>query len=198
MKKIFILLITLLLISCVWAQTNSNININGVNFEIPSKYQDGEVKNDRYDLEDTFTIQCIDDNIPKHIGLWACEKDYGENLTINKHPVRYYYQYNPYVNDNQSHAYFASNDSIFEIVWKGNTINNDVEKIIKNSPQPKIDEDAFNYVLDKSIEIYKSQRIDQLNKDGEYNYLEGKYNSKMQNANHDDTRLKEILLTYYR
>ena len=68
-KKILIILITLVFISSVWAQNESTVNINGINFEIPPKYQNGEFENNRYRLENQFSIECIDDNIPKHIGL---------------------------------------------------------------------------------------------------------------------------------
>ncbi len=45
--------------------------------------------------------------------------------------------------------------------------------------------------------IYKQQKIDKLNKDSDYNYLEAKYNSQLDQQEQGNTRLKEILLTYY-
>lgn len=198
-KKIFIILIVILFIGGVWAQNDSSITINNVNFKIPLKYQGGELNDNRYELEDGFSIECIDDNLGRHVGLWACESDYEENLTIDKHPVRYYYQYNQYVHNNQSHAYFVSGDSIYEITWTGNEITKEIEDIIKNTPQSQIDANAFNYALDKSIDLYKKERTDRLNQDSEYNYLEAKYKSShLENEKQDDTHFKEILLTYYR
>lgn len=197
-KKIFIILLFILVVGCAWAQSDSTIEINGTAFKLPAKYQGGELKNGKYSLDDEFSIQCIDVDISKYIGLWACEKDYGKNLTIEKHPVRHYYQYNEYVHDNQSHAYFASGKSIYEIKWTGNKITDEIENIIKSSPPSEIANDSFNSLLDESIDIYKQERIGRLNKDGEYNYLESKYNSEMQNNPEDNTGFKEILLTYYR
>lgn len=197
-KKIFIILTAFILVSCVWAQNDSNVKINGIEFEIPSKYQGGELENDKYKLEDVFILQCIDNNIPKHIGLWATENDYSANLIIYDHPVRYYCQYNPYMQNNQSHAYFASEDSIYEITWTGNNITKDMEKMIKNTPKPNMSNETFNYILDNSIQTYKKERIDALNEISEYNYLESKYKSKIKNEPADDTRFKEVLLTYYR
>lgn len=198
-KKILILLTVILFIGGVWAQNDSNITLNNVNFEIPSKYKGGEIDNNRYELKNEFSIECVEDNLEKHIGLWACEKEYEKNLTIGKHPVRYYCQYNQFIQDNQSHAYFASGDSIYEIVWTGNEITKEIEDIIRNTPQSQIDKDAFNYVLDKSIDLYKKERTDKLNQDGAYNYLEAKYKSSQHtNEKKDDSHFKEILLTYYR
>lgn len=198
-KKIFIFMITILFIGAVWAQNDSNITLNNVNFEIPSKYKGGEIDNNRYELNNEFSIECVDDNLEKHIGLWACEKEYEKNLTIGKHPVRYYCQYNQYVHDNQSHAYFASGDSIYEIGWTGNEITKEIEDMIRNTPPAQIDYDEFYYELDKSIDLYKKERTGKLNQEGEYNYLEAKYKSSPHtNEKKDDTHFKEILLTHYR
>ena len=197
MKKIFIILsIGLLIMGCAYA-SNSHVNINGIDFELPEKYQGGEEKNRGYELDNVFSIRCIDDNPINAIGLWAAEKDFSEDSNIAGHPVRHYCQYNQYVNGNHSHAYFASGESVYEISWTGSQIDADIEKLIKNTPKSKIDDDAFYGALDKSVHIYKELKKDQLNKDSEYNYLEAKYNSQVNQQKPDDTRLKEILLTYY-
>lgn len=62
---------------------------------------------------------CVDDNIPKAIGLWIAEQDFGEDISVGKHPVRHFYQYNATVEGNDSHAYFASGKSVYEISWVG-------------------------------------------------------------------------------
>ena len=180
---------------CVYAQ--DSIKINDVEFEIPSQYPGGDISDNYYRLDNEFLIECVDDNVPDAIGLWASEKDYIKDLNIDNHPVRHYYQYNQYVHDNQSHLYFASDESIYEIAWTGNKITKDIENLIKNAPKSKISDDEFHYALDKSIDIYKQQKIDKLNQDSEYNYLEAKYQSHHQDT-HDDRKFKEILLTYYR
>ena len=44
MKKILIILTAILiLISCVHAQVNTTVEINGVSFEIPEKYNGGNI-----------------------------------------------------------------------------------------------------------------------------------------------------------
>jgi len=195
MKKLIIFILLIFLLGCVHAY-DSPIEINDVEFNIPSKYQGGDLSEDYYRLDNEFLIECIDDNVPNAIGLWACEKDYIKDLNVDSHPVRHYYQYNEYVHDNQSHLYFASDESIYEIAWTGNNITKDIEKLIKNTPKSKISNDEFYYALNKSIEIYKQQKIDKLNQDSEYNYIEAKYQPHQDT--HDDRKLKEILLTYYR
>ena len=198
MKKLLIILsLSILLTGCVYAQ-NESVKINGISFEIPDRYSGGEIEDNRYILEDNFSIKCIDDNIPKSVGLWASENDYSKDLTIGNHPVRHYCEYNQYVGGNHSHAYFASNNSIYEISWIGKKMPDDIKKIIKNTPASKIGEHEFYFLLDKSVKIYKQEKIDQANRDAEYNYLEARYNSqiKQQDA-HDDTQLNRILLTYY-
>ena len=194
MKKILIITILLaLLAGCVYAQ-NMTVEINGVNFEIPEKYQNGHAYKNGY-TSDMFHITCIDDNIAKSIGLWASEKDFEENLTISNHPARHYYQYNSYEKDNYSHIYFSSGNSIYEISWIGNNITPDIEELIKNTPPSKISEDEFHSILDESIRTYKILKKQQDNLDGEYNYLEEKYHESLSAENPDDTRTKELLIT---
>lgn len=194
-KTLLFLILTFLLIGCVYA--GQNVEINDVSFEIPSKYSGGDFENGCYELEDTFSIRCVDNNTAKAIGLWAVESDHSEDLNIDGHTVRHFCQYNEYVHGNQSHLYFASGNSVYEIEWTGEQIDEDIEKLIKSTPPSEIEDDAFYNALDKSLEIYKQEKIDKLNKDSEYNNLEARYNSLSDNQKRDDTRLKEILLTYY-
>ena len=182
----------------MYGQNNSTIDINGVEFEIPDKYQGGELNNVKYSLNTVFSIRCIDDTLAESIGLWAQESDYSSNLTIGNHPVRYYCQYNQYVKGNQSHIYFTSGQSADEISWIGSEIDSDIENLIMNTPDSKISADDFYDALDDSIARYKQQKIDKLNRDSEYNYLEAKYLSQHPQQNTDgNTRFKEILFTYY-
>jgi hypothetical protein len=196
MKRLFlILIVTSLLVGCVHA--GEKIEINDAEFELPAKYSGGESDNDSYELDDTFSIRCIDKNVPKAIGLWASECDSSEDLNIAGHPVRHFCQYNEHVHGNQSHAYFVSGDSVYEIVWTESEIDGDIKKVIESTPQSEIADDDFYSGLDVCLDIYKEQRKEQLNRDGEYNYLEAKYKSQSGEQPQDDTRFKEILFTYY-
>lgn len=186
---------SIFLLGCVCAEENT-VEINGISFEIPAQYLGGEKTADSYELDNNFSIRCVDENVPKAIGLWAEENDYAKDLIIGNHPVRHYCQYNEYVGGNHSHAYFASDESVYEISWVGDAIPKDIKKLIKNTPDSKIDNDAFYGALDKSIELYKIEKIDKLNQEAEYNYLEAKYQSKLSQQSNDDTRFKEILITY--
>lgn len=195
MKKILIILIAaVILVGCVYAQNNTTVEINGVSFEIPEKYQNGHAYKEGY-TADTFHIICVDDDLPKQIGLWAREKDYENNLTVSDHPARHYYQYNSYDKDNYSHVYFASGNSIFEISWLGNNITQDIEELIKNTPPSKISGDGFYSMLDESIKTYKIIKSQQDEMDADYNYLEAKYHESLSDKNPDDRRTKELLIT---
>ncbi len=197
MKRILLTVtLTILLMSFVCA--SSTVKVNDAEFSLPPKYQGGELNNNSYRLNNTFSIRCIDENIPDAIGLWASEKEFEENSDIDNHQVRHFYQYNTYVGGYHSHAYFASGKSIYEITWTGKEINGDIEMLIKNTPPSEIKKDAFDYALNKSIDIYKEQKINQLNQDGEYNYMEAKYQSQLhEQQTPDDRKLNQILLTYY-
>ena len=178
MKRILVAtLLAALLVGCVYASTQP-IEINGASFEIPSKYQGGKLTDNSYSLDNNFSIKCIDDDVCGKIGLWATEKDFSEDMTLKNHPVRHFSQYNKYVGGNHSHAYFASNHSIYEISWTGKEINKDIEKLIENTPESEINDDAFYSALDEAVNIYKQQKIDKLNQEAEYNYLEAKYHSQ--------------------
>lgn len=190
MKKIiFTLLILTAFIGCVYAQ---NIEINSVEFELPSKYSNGELYNDIYRLDNQFSIRCIDDNVPEAIGLWAEEAESQDDLNIGSHPVRHYVQYNRHVNGNHSHAYFTSGKSAYEISWTGCEITEDIKNLIEKTPKSEIDDDTFYNVLNESYRIYKQEKIDRLNKDSEYNYIEAKYSNQKQDSN----KFRQILITY--
>lgn len=195
MKKLIIILtLSLLLLSCVYAG-DSTIKINDVEFKIPPKYQNGELSDNSYRLDNNFSIRCIDNNVAKAIGLWAEEQEHSEDLTVNTHPVRHFCQYNKYVKGYHSHAYFSSRDSVYEISWTGKEITSDIEKLINNTPKSNMSNDDFYKMLDESYDTYKEQKIDRLNKDSQYNYLEAKTQSHQQTS--DDSEMNKILLTYY-
>lgn len=198
MKKIFIALTLAILIMGFAYASNSTVTINDVEFKLPSEYQGGKMTNGNYKLENIFSICCINDDVAKFIGLWATENDFSEDVIIADHPVRHYCSYNEYVHGNMSHAYFASEDSIYEIKWTGEEITPDIEKLIKNTPESKIDSDVFYNTLDESIDMYKEQKIVKLNQDAEYNYMEAKHQSQSdQQDSHDNTKFNRILLTYH-
>lgn len=197
MKKILAIALLILAVGCVYASDDLTVEINGVEFEIPQEYRGGEYLHNLYRLENEFSIRCIDDDIANAVGFSACKKDYSRDLNIKHHPARHFYHYNTYVNDNYSQLFFASGESIYEIAWTGNNITKEIKTLIKNTPKSKINDDAFYFALDESVDIYKQQRIEKLNRDSEHNYLEAKLNSRLNQENPDDKRVKEILLMQY-
>lgn len=201
MKKMFLILtLSIFLMSCVYANENT-IQINDIDFEIPAKYQNGELYNGKYQLNKNFSISCIDDNISKSIGLWAREQKFSEDIEIENHPVRHFSQYNKYVKGNHSHAYFASGKSVYEISWVGKEINRDIEKLIKDTPPSEISNTDFYNLLDESFKIYKQEKAVQYESDAQYNNLEAKYNSQLKESQLEQQKhgsdMNKILLTYY-
>lgn len=198
MKRIIIILtLSILLAGCAYA-ANDTVEINNVTFKIPPKYQGGEFKYGYYRLDNTFSIRCIDDDIPGAIGLWIREQDFGEDISIGKHPVRHVYQDLRSVDGNDSHAYFASGKSVYEINWVGEKINKDIKKLIKDTPASKISNDDFYDLLDLSFEIYKYDRLMQDEYDAQYNYMEAKYHEQMKQEKLDwqrDNHMKELMIT---
>ena len=199
MKKILmILILSMLLVGFAYGE-NDTIEINNVTFKIPQEYQGGEFKHGFYRLNGNFSIRCVDDDIPKAIGLWVAWQDFQEDTTIGNHPVRHFCQYGTYAEGNHSHAYFASGKSVYEISWVGEKINKDIEKMIESTPPSEIGDDDFFDLLDVSFEIYKIERVEQLNYDAQYNIMEAKYHEQLKQEKIDqdrDNHMKELLITY--
>lgn len=201
MKKILlIILFAALLLNNAYAATD-NVKINGTDFNLPVQYQGGELNDNEYELDNIFSIKCIDGNVVNAIGLWAVENDFSEDLNIGNHPVRHFSQYNKYVKANHSHAYFTSGNSIYEIAWPEKEITRDIQKLIINTPPSEIDAEAFYTALDESVKIYKEEKIDRLNQESQYNYLKAKYQTQIkqqeQHQKDKEEQINRILYTYY-
>lgn len=193
MRKSLFVIILIISLSCTYA-SDSSVEINGADFEIPEKYQGGKELSEGYRFENKFSIYCIDDDISNHAGFWGSEKDFSQDLKIGNHPVRHYCGYNQYVGGDYSHAYFASGDSVYEINWVGNNITPDIEKLIKKTPDSKISEDEFYSELDDSVGAYKDERNEQLEDIAEYNHNTAKY-KPYSYGKYDERKINEILIT---
>ncbi len=193
-KKIGVIFLFLLLFS-LFIATISAVTVNDIEFNIPKEYQGGENKTNGYQLENIFGIFCIDDNKPQTIGFWAGESEYSENLEIGNHPVRYYYSYNEYVNDNMSHAFFASGNSFYEIFWVGNEISPDIEKLIKDTPDSNIDSESFYSSVDDSIDIYIKDK-DRSYYDDLYDDYNSRNTPRDRSSKSDNNKFRETLITY--
>lgn len=56
MKRILMaMILATIIVSCVYADSQS-IELNGASFEIPSKYQGGKLTDNRYSLDNNFSI----------------------------------------------------------------------------------------------------------------------------------------------
>lgn len=193
MRKSLFVIILLLSLSCAYA-SDLSVDINGVDFEIPEKYQGGKDLSNGYRFENRFSIYCIDDDLSSHAGFWGSKKEFSQDLKIGNHPVRHYCAYNQYVGGNYSHAYFTSGNSVYEINWMGNNITADIEKLIIKTPDSQINEDEFYNELDDSVGVYKEKRNEQLEDISEYNYNTAKYNP-YSHEKQEMGKINEILIT---
>ena len=89
MKKIFLLLLALLLIGSVCASSYSNVTIDGNDFEIPQQYSSGSLNEGKYVCGDlrNFAILHVDDYIINNYGGNYKIADFKEKLTINERPA---------------------------------------------------------------------------------------------------------------
>lgn len=68
-------------------------------------------------------------------------------------------------------------------------ITSDIKQLIENTPESNIDDKNFYITLDNEIKEYKNEKINKLNQENEY--------FKSPEVSSDDSRIKEILLSYY-
>ena len=152
MKKFFLILVFFLLISQV-----SGVEIRGVDFEIPDKYSDGDLKSYGYvyNNENTFSILCIDLLMQKY-AEWAYESSFSENITIGSHDAVHYVD-----GRNISHLIFSCGKSFFSISWNSSEITPEIEKLVYDSPDSnltssqfysKLENELAEYEMDKEIE----------------------------------------------
>jgi hypothetical protein len=149
MKRVFLIFVFFLLISQV-----SAVEIRGVDFEIPDKYSDGELKSYGYifEKENTFSILCIDYLMQKY-AEWAFESIYSENITIGSHEAVHYV--NP---GNISHLVFSVGDSIYCISWNSSEITPEIEKLVIDSPDSNLTSSKFYSKLENELAEYISEK----------------------------------------
>ena len=188
MKKIIIFFIFIICISQVNAA--EVVNVNGVDFEIPSNYSGGVLKPGQYVYENlnVFGILCVDDYIVSNYGYWEDTSDYSEELSIDGRPSMFLTYYNSYSKTNVSHLYFPVNNSIYCICFEGNSLTLEIEEIVRKSPYSNISSNDFYSILDEVEKDYENRQfIDSVNED---NYI---YNTQ-RDSNSNNNR---VFLRYF-
>lgn len=191
MKKILVIFtVAVLLITAVYGSDTTKININGVEFDLSEKYQNGETLNNSYRVEDEFSITDISDNVENQYGFWKSDSDNSSKLTVDGRAVEFTKEL--YKGEYSSHVFFTSGDKIFMIYFKGSEITPEIEKLITNTPKSDINSDTFYNILDDALTVYKKEKVEKLNYDAIFNENEARLKS-----NYDDSSIDNKYLLYY-
>lgn len=156
---------------CCYAAEYSTVNVNGIDFEIPSEYAGGDIKDNQYVYHDlrTFAILCVDDYLVNNFGGWASTCDHAQEITIDGRPCTLLTTYNKYIDANVSYLYFPVNESVYCICFKSDNLTPEISHIVETAPDYNMSSDTFYGLLDEAYNDYKeSQYQDALDDDVYY------------------------------
>lgn len=192
MKKIIFFIMIFLLIGSVCASDFSKVTLNGVEFEIPIQYSNGDLQDTKYVYKDyrTFAILCVDDYIISNYGGNYDIAELKQDLNVNNRPVKLLTTYNKYIDKNVSYLYFPVNDSVYCICFQGNNINGDISHIVESAPKSDMSSDTFYGLLDEVVKEHQNRKyLDAVSDNDNYNYV----SQKNQHKDNSNNRL----LTWY-
>lgn len=192
MKKIIFFIMIFLLIGSVCASDFSKVTLNGVEFEIPIQYSNGDLQDTKYVYKDyrTFAILCVDDYIISNYGGNYDIAELKQDLNVNNRPVKLLTTYNKYIDKNVSYLYFPVNDSVYCICFQGNNINGDIFHIVESAPKSDMSSDTFYGLLDEVVKEHQNRKyLDAVSDNDNYNYV----SQKNQHKDNSNNRL----LTWY-
>lgn len=192
MKKIIFFIMIFLLIGSVCASDFSKVTLNGVEFEIPSQYSNGDLQDTKYFYKDyrTFAILCVDDYIISNYGGNYDIAELKQDLNVDNRPVKLLTTYNKYIDKNVSYLYFPVNDSVYCICFQGNNINGDISHIVESAPKSDMSSDTFYGLLDEVVKEHQNRKyLDAVSDNDNYNYV----SQKNQHKDNSNNRL----LTWY-
>lgn len=195
MEKIVSLTITILIflsisfsLNTISASDNStnisnwtNITVDGVNFELPPEYKNGNfsgVNNTTYMLETVF-----DFSINSMYSESRLENEYGyesthEYLTsideekVGKHDVILLHSHRYICGHNVTYAFFVVNKTIYSVSYNGFNLTKNLKKMIKNTPKSNITKKEFLKQLDKAQYNYLEEQEEYDEDEDYYDYSE--------------------------
>lgn len=154
--------------------------VGNVEFKIPPRYSGGNLSTDKnsytYNSLNEFGILCLDNYLPSNYGFHLINDRDNENKTIANHDIAFFCDYNKYEKDNVSIAYFSSENSIYAVQWKGNSITPEIESVIASAPQSSLSSSQFYSKLDQAKSKYMEQ--EEMNSYEEAGYYEPQSNKK--------------------
>ena len=196
MKRIIFVILLFLLIGSVCASDFSNVTVNGVDFEIPQQYSEGDVQKGKYVYKDlrTFAILCVDDYIISNYGGYYDISDSSAEFFIDDRPAKMLTVYNKYISNNVSYLYFPVGKSVYCICFEGNEADDNISHIVKTAPASNMSSDTFYGLLNEAYKSHEDrQYLDRLMDDySDYPSQNNKYES-----NSNDHLIKWYLLTHW-
>ncbi len=197
MKRIFLLLLTFLLIGSVCAVDYSNVSIDGADFQIPPQYSQGTLDKGKYVFEElsTFAILHVDDYIVSNYGGMYKIADFKEKISVGERPAMLLTYYNTYIKDNVSQLYFPVGESVYCIYFRGNNVTSDISNIVETAPPSEMTSEDFYGILSEAKKEHDCRKyLDDLAAD--YSGIASTRDSAS-NSN-DDQIVKWYLLTHWR
>lgn len=157
MKKI--LLIFLILLVVIPSAAAENVTIKGVSFEIPHQYEHGTLKESSYVYESglTFRILNLDDSRNLKINFGGDvdgAKSVDQTQIAGHDAVVILKEHN---SKQYTTVYFATGDKIFLICFNDTYVNDDISKVIGNTPQQTMSHDDFASRLNQALGDYEDQ-----------------------------------------
>lgn len=156
MKKIILIVIILLFIPASFA---GNVTIKGVDFEIPSQYDGGTLKDTSYVYESgfTFRILCLEDakNLKINFGDDLSKATSHEKTSIGGHDAVVIH--NNFKNKEYTTVYTPIGDKIFLICFNDTRVNDDMSGMISKLPSQTMSHDEFSNTLNTALKDYEDQ-----------------------------------------
>lgn len=196
MKKIILVMSIFVLVGCVYAEEFSTVNVNGVDFEIPSKYANGDSSKGKYVFNDlrTFAILCVDDYIVSNYGGFYKICDSSQKMTVGDRPCMHLVIYNKYINNNVSYLYFPCEKSVYCICYQGNDVNGSISHIVESASPSNMSDETFYGLLNEAYKEHQNREYLDTLTDDNSDYV-SKTNQHETYSN--DQLVKWYLLTHW-
>ncbi len=136
-----------------------NVTIKGVDFEIPSQYEHGTLKESSYVYQSGLTFRILSLDYDKNLKI-----NYGDDI-INANSAEYaniaghdaVVIYKTYESKDYTTVYFATGNTIFLICFNDTYVNDDITNLIAGTPAQTMSTDEFSSKLNEALNDYKDQ-----------------------------------------
>lgn len=157
MKRILLVIIIIMLF--IPACTAGNVTIKGIDFEIPSQYDGGTLKDTSYVYQSglTFRILSLEDakNLRINFGDDFTEALAHEETQIAGHDAVVIHR--SYSGKNYTTVYTPIGDKIFLICFNDTCVNDDISQMMSKLPAQNMSHDDFSTALNNALGDYEDQ-----------------------------------------